>query len=351
MKKRFFHWILCIALIIICQPIYSQSQFSGDMDKFGEELIKFMGPNLKPDQKATLNEFVAKWDSTYFDRFNKGRIIDVLSSFRGRSMKAIPHFDDFMKVINAFSTTNMDSETLASWLNGLSETLFDPHYTNTQINKYVNSFGTMVNNNVLYESTSSNVKWKVYDAQLQFVHDTSFKVLVWNGTLECQTKKDSTRIKEVTGVYVPERQEFVGSKGIITFEKAGYDPNEVFAVVTDYTLDLTKSTFSIDSALYTNRQFFPAPVAGVITDQAISYADKSKAQYPRFTTYKNEFNLKGFYEGVDYIGGLSFEGANVKGKGDKNIPAYINLYRNDTLYFKIASQEFSFAENKLIGRE
>ncbi|MBP5708611.1 MAG: hypothetical protein J6W61_02460, partial [Bacteroidales bacterium] len=168
MKKRFLHWILCIALIIICQPIYSQSQFSGDMDKFGEELIKFMGPNLKPDQKATLNEFVAKWDSTYFDRFNKGRIIDVLSSFRGRSMKAIPHFDDFMKVINAFSTTNMDSETLASWLNGLSETLFDPHYTNTQINKYVNSFGTMVNNNVLYESTSSNVKWKVYDAQLQF---------------------------------------------------------------------------------------------------------------------------------------------------------------------------------------
>ena len=47
----------------------------------------------------------------------------------------------------------------------------------------------------------------------------------------------------------------------------------MFAVVTDYTLDLTKSSFSIDSALYTNIQFFPAPVAGVITDQAISYAD------------------------------------------------------------------------------
>ena len=57
------------------------------------------------------------------------------------------------------------------------------------------------------------------------------------------------------------------------------------------------------------------------------------------------------YKGVDYEGRLAFEGANVKGKGDRLYPAKINLFRNDTLFIKILSTDFLFSANGLNSME
>ena len=57
------------------------------------------------------------------------------------------------------------------------------------------------------------------------------------------------------------------------------------------------------------------------------------------------------FEGVNYEGGLTFEGANVKGTGENYNPAKITLYRNDTLYLKIRSKEFLFSKTGLNSPE
>ena len=78
----------------------------------------------------------------------------------------------------------------------------------------------MIKENVLFESGS--VKWKVKNNTLKFLHDTAFYVAVSNATLTCYSQKDSTEIYNVTGKYYPEIQQFRGTKGIVTWEKAGY---------------------------------------------------------------------------------------------------------------------------------
>ena len=154
-----------------------------------------------------------------------------------------------------------------------------------------------------------------------------------------------------TGLYYPDIQQFRGSKGIVTWEKAGFQRKDVFAELKDYTINTSKNSFTVDSAKLTNNAYFKRSELGQLTDQTTSFKNKEKATFPRFVTYTKEFRLKNIYKGVNYEGGLSFEGASVKGTGENYSPARITLFRNDTLYLKIASKEFLFSKTGLNSQE
>ncbi|MBK7713308.1 MAG: hypothetical protein IPJ37_22010 [Bacteroidales bacterium] len=207
----------------------------------------------------------------------------------------------------------------------------------------------MIRENVLSETGS--VKWKVKGSNLKFEHDTVFYVVIKDATLTCYSQTDSTELYDVSGMYFPEFQLFKGSKGTVTWEKAGYQGKEVFAEIRNYSINTSKNSFTIDSAKLTNSAYFKKPEFGQLTDQTTSFKNKEKATFPRFTTYTKQFRLKNIFKGVNYEGGLSFEGANVKGTGENYSPAKITLFRNDTLYINIASKEFLFTKSGLNSSE
>ena len=327
----------------------AKSAFSGDPAKFRTELTSFMGPNLNADQLANLNTFLSRWDSSAFSSDIMNKIINVSVQLSSRQMRPVPHFNDFLLTLNYFIEYKRDVSFFTNWFKGLSEIAFSQTFTNDNIDRYFKNSGLMVKENVLFESGS--VKWKVKNNTLKFLHDTAIYVTVSNATLTCYSQKDSTELYNVTGSYYPETQQFIGTKGVVTWEKAGYPRNEVFAELTGYTINMTKSSFTIDSAKLTHATYFKEPVTGLLADQAISFTNKEKANYPRFETYAKEFKIKNIYKGVNYEGGLTFEGANVKGTGKNADPAKITLFRNDTLYLKIRSKEFLFSKTGLSSQE
>jgi len=327
----------------------AKSAFSGDPAKFRTELTSFMGPNLNADQLANLNTFLSRWDSSAFSSDIMNKIINVSVQLSSRQMRPVPHFNDFLLTLNYFIEYKRDVSFFTNWFKGLSEIAFSQTFTNDNIDRYFKNSSLMVKENVLFESGS--VKWKVKNNTLKFLHDTAIYVTVSNATLTCYSQKDSTELYNVTGSYYPETQQFIGTKGVVTWEKAGYPRNEVFAELTGYTINMTKSSFTVDSAKLTHATYFKEPVTGLLADQAISFTNKEKANYPRFETYAKEFKIKNIYKGVNYEGGLTFEGANVKGTGKNADPAKITLFRNDTLYLKIRSKEFLFSKTGLSSQE
>jgi hypothetical protein len=337
--------------VLIPVDLFSQtkSAFSGDPEKFRTELTAFMGPNLNAEQSANLNLFFSRWDSAVFNADIKDKIINVSSQLSSRQMRPVPHFNDFLLALNNFIESKSDTPFFKSWLDGLSEITFNQKFPNDKIDRYFKNSSLLVKENVLYESGS--VKWKVKNNTPKFLHDTSIYVSISNATLTCYSQKDSTEIYDVTGSYFPETQLFRGKKGIITWEKAGFSRKDVFAELSDYSINMTKSSFSIDSAMLTHSTYFKQPVEGLLADQAITYSNKEKASFPRFETYAKEFKIKNLYKGVDYKGGLTFEGANVKGTGKNADPAKITLFRNDTLYLTISSKEFLFSKTGLNSQE
>ena len=126
---------------------------------------------------------------------------------------------------------------------------------------------------------------------------------------------------------------------------------DVFAELIDFTINTSKNSYTVDSARFTNNAYFKKSELGQLTDQTTSFKNKEKATFPRFTPYTKVFRLKNIYKGVNYEGGLSFEGASVKGTGENYSPARITLYRNDTLYLNIASKEFMFSKAGLNSQE
>jgi len=343
--------VILIFGIFIPLDLSSQliSPFTGDPARYKDELISYMGPNLKDNHKENLSLFLENWANRKFDPEDMTRIIDVTSQFYGRSMRPVPHMHNFLTTLNTYINVNGDKEFLSHWLRGLSEIVFDPRISVESINKYIKDTDLMLTVNVLSESTT--IRWRVKNNPLTFRHDTVFKAIVRDATLTCYYQKDSTEIYNVYGSYYPETQEFHGTKGIVTWEKAGYPREEVFAEISNFVISTAKDNFKIDSAKLTHKTYFKEPVFGLLQDRAISISQKEKAGFPRFETYTKEFLLKDLYKGLDYQGGLAFEGATVIGRGGNNTPARISVYRNDTLRLNVKAPEFIFNKSGLTSPE
>lgn len=337
--------------IIISASIQAQtrSAFTGDQTKYSTELRTFMGPNLNELQTANLNSFITKWDSAVYAPQVMTRIVDLSSQLSSRLMRPVPHFDSFITALNEFAELKRNNDDFANWLDGLSELVFNPRFTNDKVNFFLKSTASILRDNVLSESPSA--RWKVKNYDLKFVHDTSFYIDIRNATLTCYSQKDSTEIYDVTGTFFPESQFFIGTKGTITWEKAGYPRYDVYAELSDYAINTTRSSFSADSAKLFHSRYFKEPVLGTLSDQATGVSSKEKATYPRFTTYTTKFKITDLYKDVDYEGGLAFEGANVKGTGSEYSPANLTMFRNDTLYTKIGSKEFILSQTNINSAE
>ncbi|HEX2968554.1 MAG TPA: hypothetical protein VHO46_05570 [Bacteroidales bacterium] len=338
---------------MILLPVSIQAQtgsaFSGDQVRFTAELRAFMGPNLNDLQAANLEAFITKWDSALFATEMMTKIVDMSSQLSSRHMRPVPHFDGFITTLNYFIDFKRSAEDINNWFDGLSEIVFNPGFTNDKAYIFIKNTASSIKDNILYESSS--VKWKVKNYDLKFSHDTAFYINLKNITLTCYAQRDSTEIYNVTGKYYPETQIFTGEKGIITWEKAGFARKDVYAEIRNYSLDATRSTFSFDSASLFHSTYFKEPVLGSLSDQATGFSSKEKATYPRFTTYATKFRIEDIYKDVTYEGGLSFEGANVKGTGSQYYPAYLTMFRNDTLYLRIGSKEFMFSKTSINSAE
>lgn len=349
LKKLAFLFLIIQAFLPAILLSQVRPAFSGDQLKFREELTAFMGPNLNDEQKSNLGIFLARWDSAAFSKANMTRIVDLTSQFAVKGMRPVPHFNDLLVTLNTIAEKKSGEKFLADWLSGLSVLAFNPRYPMESIDRYIRNTRIIIRDNVLSESPS--IRWKVKNSKLQFVYDTIFLVKINNATLTCYSQKDSTEIFNATGTYYPDMQLFHGTKGKITWEKAGYPANEVYAEMDNYYLNTTKSSFTVDSARLTHKTYFKTSVYGKLSDQAMSYKIKERADYPRFETYEKEFRLNQIYEGVNYEGGLSIEGASLKGTGTRFKPATITLSRNDTLYLTLKSMEFMFSKAGLVSAE
>jgi hypothetical protein len=349
MLRRLIFLIITAGLFSTSLFCQNRSAFSGDPEKYTAEIREFMGPNLKDEQLAGLNTFISEWDSPFFSHESKSLVMDVSSQLSSRNMRAVPHFLDFLLTINQFIINKRDNASFKYWLSGVKEMASNNNFNNDQIDRFFRITSSVLSENILYES--GVVKWQIKNTTPAFKYDSLFYIAVEKGTLTCCSHNDSTEIYDVTGKYYPELQIFKGKTGKVTWEKAGYPANDLYAVIKDFSINTLKNSFSADSASLTAKAYFTNPVSGTLSDRAISFTKKERADYPRFMTYKKEFRIKDIYKGVNYEGGLAFEGARVMGTGENYKPAIVSLYRNDSLYLKVRSKEFTFSKNGLNSQE
>lgn len=340
---------LAVAALSMGMSAQVPQQFSGDTATFTAELTLFMGTLVNKSQKAEIDLFISLFDSTAYSGPVKERIVNVASQLRGRRISQVPGFIFYARILTDFIETDQKQEGIDAWLDGLSEMAFDPRFTNASVEKYIEVTGLLLIDNTIYSAGS--VRWKARDGKVEFARDTVLKVEIEAVTLTAFLGKDSTSILNFTGTYFPDLFLLYCHDGLVTWEKAGYDPSAVYARISDFTIDVTKSEYTCDSALLTHPTYFREPVPGRLTDRAVEIVAPEKATMPRFETYETRFFIDDIYKGVDYEGGLTLEGAIVRGTGSNWFPANVKLHRNDTLAVKVTSRNFILSQNSITSNE
>lgn len=343
---------ITITVIIICSlSLRGQvvNQFSGDITKFPEELLLFMGKPTTETQESELKRFTVLWDSTAYSTIVKDRIVNVSSQMRERKLRPSPTFYTYINTLLIFFETKQTEEKSLMWLSSLSEIIFDPRYSSSTLDKYIEMTGLIAKDNTIYDSGST--RWKINSGKAEFVRDTSLFITINDATVTCYSAGDSMEIYHFNGTYYPDSFILNCENGQVTWEKAGYNKDEVHAKILSTNINVTQNTYTCDSAMLTHSLYFKAPVAGKLTDKSAFISSPEEATYPRFETFKQTFKIANLYKDVDYEGGLTLEGSIVRGTGSSFNPASLNLYRNDTLYVKIRSKNFVLSQKSLSSSE
>jgi len=325
----------------------SNSSFTGDPATYTSELKDFMGPNLDEEQSAMLNSFVTSWDSTMINNVNKGLIIAASINLVTKRMRPRPHFTGLIETLMTFINYDVKDEEFQTWLRGLNGLSARPSTRVQDISSFISTAGNLIRAGILYSSNS--VTWKTRSNRFSFelLSDSTFSIIIPESDIVCLAQRDSTVIHGTQGSYNPVSRTWKGRGGIITWAKAGYKADEVYAEPGSYSINLTKPFFEIDSVLFTNNTYFDRPVYGILNERAVNIINTEDARFPKFETYQKTFFLEDIYEDIDFSGGLAFEGAIVIGKGEAHSPAIIKMYRKDTLIAKASAPSFIFNKQNI----
>ncbi len=349
MKKALF---ISLILTIFCLNI--RSSFSQDLKEFGkdstlfiEEFEEFVNRNLSEIQEDSLEIFIEKWNVNYFTEDIKERFVDICNMLLKNKASRKPHFTKYFDIVMAFHRNNEAMEHYDNWEKGIPFIFESEKYPLRVITKYFDNTKSLIEENLIYSTYSTN--WYVSSDDYKFVVDEKLRIVFNKTDLTCKIKNDSIDIFETSGEFLPIANKWIGKNGYVTWERAGYNSEEVKAKLKNYKIDFSKSGYKADSVDFINKLYFDEPLSGRLTDQVVHIMSPERAIYPEFISYQKRFQIKNIYPDIDYDGGLSMKGSNLLGSGDRDNDAYLYFRKNDTTIIKSVAGTYMFKNGKIVS--
>jgi hypothetical protein len=346
MRKIYF--LLPILVLLFPFSLIAQQfkQFT-DVKKYPDEVFKFFGSNITDESHDVVDELALKWDTLGFTNDQKTRIVEVSNLLLQKKARPEPHFSAYLSTILLFRNKSHDTESYENWEKGLIAYAQDPKVSLTLIQKFFSTTDSLLIGNVL--SRNSVIRWYADNKNFKFQYDNKLVVKFDQLNLTCQSRTDSIQIIETKGLLDPFNLRWEGRGGRITWERAGYSNTDVFAELENYSIDLTKSEYKIDSVLFTNKLYFTQPLLGRLDEKLTLIKDPENATYPQFSSYTKRFKIKNIFDKIDYEGGFTMQGVKLIGSGSDEEYANLNIFRNDSLFIKASSKSFIFRKDMLIS--
>ena len=166
--------------------------------------------------------------------------------------------------------------------------------------------------------------------------------------LVCRFKKDSVYIKSTSGEFDPSTHAWRGHGGQITWWRSGYPDDEIFVDIGHkYQLSLNKNSYTIDSVMFTNKDYFDRPNLGTVTDMLDKDYKPNNIVYPEFNSYDRWFTIDNLFDQVNYEGGFVMRGSSLIGTGSKDKLATIVITRNGKEFMRAEGNILIFQRNIL----
>ncbi|HEX3009407.1 MAG TPA: hypothetical protein VHO90_17510, partial [Bacteroidales bacterium] len=340
----FFFSILGLSLF--SQP--SKFSFSGELEKYPDELFTALGGgNLSDEDDLLLKDFANSWKASFLTDEQKTELIELSNLMLQKKARGNPHFKILMRTLLAIKKNSTVDESYADWMKGMFY-LLRTTKTLTAFTNYMNFTIDLAADGSI--SKTSSVQWRLSNLNLKFFIDTTgIRIKFAKAILTCYSRRDSILITDTEGTINVVENKWYGKGGRITWERAGFAPDQVNAQLNNYRIELKKSEFDADSVLFTHKQYFPQPILGKLHHEVAPVPTPEDADYPQFDSYNKRYKLNGIYEGVDYDGGFSMRGAKAVGSGSKTEDAVITIHNKGKVVMTVNSKFFVFRPDKVNG--
>ena len=337
--------LITVLLTLLQQNAFSQAgkRFSGEPGHFNQELTQFMGSNLPEKEAGELAEFLILWDSAAFNTGEMEMIVRTAVNLNAINARPVPHFINYIRLLSTVSEHDPQRRHYRVWEKAFDDILGEGDITLRKANEFILLTERLISGSTLHESGA--VTWKAGSPDFSFVYDDSLLIVFGKTDLFAFNHIDTLKISGTGGIVFPLALRWKGNGGTVTWERAGMDPGEAYALLEDYTIDLSRSEYDADSAHFYFNRYFSLPVSGRLTDRLMSTSRPEDAIYPKFTSYRQEFSINEIYRGVDYEGGLSMEGAKLIGTGGNDRNAHLYFYLNGERWLTAESRYFAFRLN------
>ncbi|MBI4647957.1 MAG: hypothetical protein HY738_15555 [Bacteroidia bacterium] len=344
--------ILLIVILIIRSATAQQiKSFTPEPEKFIKELEDFFGSTAKKKEGKDLVDAFAKiWKEGKLTEEQKKRIYATSNKMLKKRATAFPHFESYINILMIWEKSNKSMDFYDNWEKILWALLDDNDLKIRDVEEYINLTAGLVEAN--YVCRLRTIEWKANTDQYKLIMDNKkIKVIFEKDfTLTCYAKRDSATIYKTKGIFDLMNKKWYGINGKVTWERAGFKPNDVYAHLHRYEIDMTKTYYSADSVEFVNVFYFNKPLLGVLDEKVRADVSEESATYPKFESYTKRFFIKSIFPDVDFDGGFRMEGADFIGTGDEKKLAMLNFYRKDTLFLTAQSCTFIFKKEQVVGK-
>tara|TARA_B110000208_G_scaffold185020_1_gene239593 strand:- start:1350 stop:5792 length:4443 start_codon:yes stop_codon:yes gene_type:complete len=335
--------LLTITLLLLASLSFGQiSEFRTPEKEFIEDVENF----IKAFDKDLSKQYSKELERLYASKYGAAQqqeIVKFANLMLKKKFKAKSDFVNYFgSIIGYAKTQQFKPEEFANWfetLNGLTKSSNKKRLSTFL--KFTNGFFNR------YEiNSSSSVKWKLVKGDYTFYEKNGAFVKFTNTSLVCYSKNDSSKIYDTQGEFNVLTNQFKGNKGTVNWERVKLPKNETYAVLSSYRINTKSAGFDADSVLMYSA-FLKTPQSGKLREKVITFTTKERAQYPAFTSYNQEVEIKDVFKNIDYRGEFNLVGEYFKGGSSSGSKATIILNKAGGKFMEVSSRDINMNSKKI----
>lgn len=336
-----FLWLLIGGFISVPQD---PEEFSQDPVLFIAELNNYYASQRTREVQLILKEFVTDWEEGKFTQQVQKEVINTSNLMRKAGVRQHMGYTDYLQTLSSFTET-AGNQSILEWHKALVP------FIDLKKTKQLKSFlqNTILFNidHILFNQNTNT--WKFRGSGFTYKFDSTLSVHIKDVDLVSLSGRDSIKIFNTSGYYFPLADRFEGKGGKVTWEKYGYNPQQVYAMVDRFKINLRESAWKADTANLYHKDYFKEPLVGSLEDRVLAGVPLDKSTFPKFSSFNYDIGIKNIFKNIDYYGGIGIEGAKILGQGNAYGEAAIFIKKGTGLLMRLNSKSFVIRPDRLVS--
>ena len=326
---------------------FAQAFFPTEKNAFYDKLSSYLNSSTaKQDREeaaAIMQGFRGVWDS-YYDDQEANMVMRLCELLHARSGgKAYANIFNYIEVVQKIPTAGLTHKDVNNWL------CYTDAKTQKSLNgvdKYLASCRSIFVDKVL--SAKGNSQWTLRDALWSFPSKEQFELSV-DGTLALVSQKDESLLKNTKGVYYMDGNRWEGMGGSADWSRFDIPADKIYVTLPDfYELDLSRSEYAIDSAIFHERQHFDQDILCRYEDKVMVNTPNEKTMFPRVKSYRSDYAISNLMRNIDFEGGIGMMGNQVDVFGGVSKKAVFHFRQDGREVVRVQAPRFLMSMDELL---